>query len=92
MKFKTDSVPETNTVLPRSGFIHGTRTACAKNISAPSINVLSASDLQTDWEFNNSLIHPLQKPMADFKSAPRGSPPGPASLEVFLPSLGGFVM
>lgn len=52
---------------------------------------VSAPGLQTGWEFSNSLIHPLPKPMEDFQSALRGFQPAPASLAMLLLSSSGSV-
>lgn len=89
-KFKMDSVPETNAALPKSGFIHGTRDSLGNgstDFPCSQCQLAAPPGLQTGWEFNKSLIHPLPKPMEDFQPASRGSPPGPASLELLPPGL-----
>lgn len=91
-KFQIDSVPETNAKVwlcpqdPDSLGNGSTDLLCSQHQHA------SAPGLQTGWEFDNSLIHPLPKSMEGWKPASRGSLPGPTSLEILTLSAGGFVM
>lgn len=90
-KFQIDSVPETNAKVwlcpqdPDSLGNGSTELLCSAS------TCFSSRSLQTGWEFDNSLIHPLPKSMEGWKPASRGSLPGPTSLEILPPSPGGFV-